>query len=494
MEARDMAVESMAGTSAGSWRALPVLMIGTFLIVLDFFAVNVALPAIQADLHTDAAAVEWVIAGYGASFAALLITAGRIADQVGRRKVFMFGLVTFAGASAACGLAPNPAALVVARVAQGAGAALISPTVLAIIGVLYAGASRARAISVYAVVMGVAASGGQLIGGSLIAGNVAGLGWRTIFLINLPLVTVALALAPRLIPESRAEHPRGMDLVGMALLCLALLALVVPLIQGGNAGWPVWAWPCFGLAPLIGAGFCAQQRRRARRGRDPLCDPVLLANRALRIGLTVQLAYWSSQAPFYLVLALYLQRGRGMSPVGAGAVFTIQALAYLVVSLRAPALARRHGRIVISVGALVLAAGFAALLAGAAAVGTAGSLVVLFAPLVLIGVGIGLCITPLTMTVLAHADPHRSGMVSGMLSTMQQAGNTVGVAATGVIFFNAVPDGYAHAFILALAELAALLLCVAALSRLLPATARKPGTPASTPPCDGAPPRRCRRR
>jgi MFS family permease len=462
------AARAASASGATHWRALPILLVGTFLIVLDFFAVNVALPAIQTSLNTGSAALEWVIAGYGASFAMFMITAGRIADQIGRRRVFALGLVLFGLASAACGLAPTAAVLIGARAIQGVGAALISPTVLALIGVLFPGTARARAISVYAVVMGLAACGGQLIGAVLINADLAGLGWRAIFLINLPLVVLALGLAGWLIPESRAERSRGLDLVGMTLLSLTLLVVVLPLISGRAAGWPSWAWACLGLAPLPGTAFVAQQRWRARSGRDPLCDPVLVANRAFRVGLCVQLAYWCSQAPFYLVLALYLQHGRGLSPLAAGAMFTIQALAYLVVSLRAPALSARHGRIVITLGALVLAVGFASLAIVGALWGAGEPVWVLCAPLVVVGVGIGLCITPLTMTVLAHADPQRSGLVSGALSTMQQAGNTLGVALTGVIFFTALPSGYDHAFTLALAALAILLVGVAALSRLLP--------------------------
>ncbi|MBO0879347.1 MAG: MFS transporter [Mycobacterium sp.] len=462
------AARAASASGASQWRALPILLVGTFLIVLDFFAVNVALPAIQASLDTGSAVVEWVIAGYGASFAMFMITAGRVADQIGRRRVFALGLVLFGVASAACGLAPTAAVLIGARVIQGIGAALISPTVLALIGVLFPGAARARAISVYAVVMGLAASGGQLIGAALITADLAGLGWRAIFLINLPLIMLVLGLVGRLIPESCAERPRGLDLVGMTLLSLTLLVLVLPLISGRAAGWPSWAWACLGLAPLLGMAFVAQQHRRARADRDPLCDPVLVANRAFRVGLGVQLAYWCSQAPFYLVLSLYLQHGRGLSPLGAGAVFTIQALAYLVVSLRAPALAARHGRIVITLGALVLAVGFASLATVSALWGATEPVWVLCPPLVVIGAGIGLCITPLTMTVLTHADPQRSGLVSGALSTMQQAGNTLGVALTGIIFFTALPSGYGNAFTLALAELASLLVGVAALSRLLP--------------------------
>src|SRR5215469_2857139 len=176
---------------------LPVLMMAVFAIVLDFFVVNVALPAIQAELHASSSATEWIVAGYGLAFAVLIITGGRLGDRFGRRRVFCAGLALFVLASALCGLAVIPAVLVVARFAQGAGAALISPNVLAIIGVAYTGPARVRAITVYGIVMGLAAAGGQLLGGVIIAANPLGLGWRAIFLINIPIGLGALGWSRR---------------------------------------------------------------------------------------------------------------------------------------------------------------------------------------------------------------------------------------------------------------------------------------------------------
>ncbi len=179
------------------------------MIVLDFFIVNVALPSMQARLHASTSALEWVVAGYGLAFSTMLITAGRLGDQIGRRRLFAAGLALFVVTSAACGLAPNPDLLVAARVLQGMAAALISPTVLSIIGVTFTGPARVRAISIYGVVMGLAAASGQLIGGVLIQGNVWGLGWRTVFLINVPVGVAALILTPRWLTESRGPHITG---------------------------------------------------------------------------------------------------------------------------------------------------------------------------------------------------------------------------------------------------------------------------------------------
>lgn len=301
---RPSTVAPGATRSAGGWLVLPVLMAGTFLIVLDFFVVNVTIPAMQSGLRASTSAIEWVVAGYGLTFAVFLISAGRLGDGVGRRRAFSIGLALFVLASATCGLAPNAPVLVGARLAQGVGAALISANVLSIVGVLYAGPRRARAITVYGMVMGVAAAGGQLIGGLLIHADVAGGGWRSVFLINVPVGLAALALAPRLVPESRAEHARRIDAVGMVLVILGLAALVLPLVEGLQQGWPAWTWVSLGAAAILLCALGAHQRWLAGRGGAPLLDPALLRIGSLRAGLVTQLSYWCGQAALFLVLAL----------------------------------------------------------------------------------------------------------------------------------------------------------------------------------------------
>jgi EmrB/QacA subfamily drug resistance transporter len=456
---------------ASPWAALPVVLAGTFMVVLDFFIVNVAMPAMQADLHASSGAVEWVVAGYGLTFATLLITAGRLGDQLGRRRMFSLGLALFTAASAACGLAWSPAALVVARLVQGMAAALLSPQVLSIIGVAYTGPDRVRALSVYGIVLGLAAVGGQLVGGVLVQADLAGLGWRSCFLINVPVGAAALALVPRLVPESRAERSSRIDLVGTVLVTAGLTAVVLPLVEGRSHGWPLWTWAALAGAPAILLAFAVHQRRLGRRGGAPLLDPALFRDRGFSAGLLTQLVFWCGQASFFLVLALYLQLGRGLDALQAGLVFTILAAAYLVASVRAPALTERLGRRLPAIGALVLASGHALLAASVADVGTTGSVGLLAPALLLVGAGMGLVITPLTSTVLASLEPHRAGAASGALSTMQQVGNALGVAVTGVVFFGALDGGFAHAFEVSLVQLAALCGVVAGLTWLLPRAA-----------------------
>jgi EmrB/QacA subfamily drug resistance transporter len=442
------------------------------MVVLDFFIVNVALPSMQHSLHASPGAIEWVVAGYSLTSAVFLITASRLGDHIGRRRAFSLGLGLFTLASAGCGLAGTPFVLVLARLIQGVGAALLMPNVLSIIGATFDGPDRVRALGVYGLVMGLAAVGGQLIGGVLVQANIAGLGWRSCFLINVPIGVAAVALAPRFVAESRGERGRGLDLTGTMLVTAGITAVVLPLVEGRQHGWPLWTWISLALAPVILAVFAVHQRRLASRGGAPLLPPALLRQRSLSAGLITQLAFWCGQASFFLVLALYLQQGRGMTALKSGLVFTILAAAYVVASAQAPALTERYGRKLLAGGALVLAAGHGLLLAAVADVGVGGSIVALIPGLLLIGAGMGLVIVPLTTTIMGTVGPEQAGAVSGALSTMQNVGGALGVAITGVIFFGAVHAGYAHALELSLAQLAVLLLTVAGLTRLLPAHRR----------------------
>jgi EmrB/QacA subfamily drug resistance transporter len=463
---------SVRAPSNPSWSTLIVLMLGTFMFVLDFFIVNVALPSIQHGLGAGEGAIEWVVAGYTISTAVLLVTGGRLGDQFGRRRMFAVGMAIFVATSAACALAPDPAVLVVARVIQGVGAALMAPNILSILGVVYTGPARVRAISVYGMVMGLAATSGQIIGGILIRADVAGLGWRTIFWINVPIGAAALLAAPRLIPESRDPRASRLDLTGVTLITACLIAVVLPLVEGRQAGWPAWSWAALAAAVPLAIAFAVHQRRKADRGGVPLLNPRIFASWPLRAGLITQTAFWCQQAASYLVLGLYLQQGRGLSPLAAGGVFTFLAVGYLLTSFRAPALTMRFGRSVIAAGAVTAALGDAALYLATAHAGTGGSVAWLFPGLLLLGAGQGLCITPLTTTVLSHSDPATAGSVSGALSTAQQVGNSVGVAVTGVLFFGALGHGYGLAFERSVLQMGALLLVVAALTRLMPGRQR----------------------
>jgi EmrB/QacA subfamily drug resistance transporter len=463
------------GQRAATWAPLAVILCGTFVYVLDFFVVNVALPSIQRGLAASPAAIEWIVAGYGLSSAAFLITGGRLGDHYGRRKMFCAGIAVFTVASALCGAAPDAGFLIAARLAQGIGGAVMAPNVLSILGTTYSGPARVKAISVYGMVMGLAAVGGQLIGGLLISANVAGLGWRLIFWVNIPVGIAALALARRLVPESRAaESGTGsagrLDLRGAALLTAALVAILLPLLDGRQQGWPPWSWACLAAGPVILGLFAVHLRRAARHAGHPLLDPAIFAVRAFRAGVACQLLFYCQTAAGYLLLALYLQEGRGLSPMKAGGVFAVLAVGFIATSLRAPALTMRFGRRVVTIGALLAALGNVLLILAVLPGGPGAPLVALFPGLFLVGAGQGLCLTPLTTTVLSHADATRAGSVSGALATAQQVGNAVGVAVSGLIFYGLLADGhrYATAYRWSMAEMGVLLVGVAALTFTIP--------------------------
>jgi MFS family permease len=445
-----------------------VILAGTSMAVLDFFIVNVALPAMQRSLHAGGSTLEWVAAGYALTTAVLLIASGRLGDRYGRRRMFALGLGLFTLASVACGIAPNSATLVTGRLAQGAGGALMGTNVLSLIGVIYSDpADRAKALGAYATVMGFAAVGGQLIGGALLQLDPLGLGWRSCFLINLPIGIAAMVASIRVIPESRGEAT-SVDLPGIALITAALTALVLPLVEGRQLDWPLWCWISLALvAPLTGV-FALQQRRLQQAGMMPLLDRSLLGMRSFRAGLAAQLVFWCGQASFFLILALFLQQGHGLTPLAAGGVVIALALPYVVTSMRATLLAARYGRNVVTASALTLVTGHLVLIGTVALDGTTGSVLALLPGLGIVGIGMGLGMAPLTGGLLAGLRPEQAGAASGALTTAQYVGSALGVALVGIAFFGGLGAGFASAFEHGLWVLVGALSLVAVLSRRLP--------------------------
>ncbi|MEO6897729.1 MAG: MFS transporter [Caldimonas sp.] len=447
--------------------ALPLILSGTFMVTLDFFIVNVALPSIQRDLQASAAELELVVIGYGLAIAATLITGGRLGDMHGRRRLFVVGVALFTLASAACGLAPTAGLLVAARVGQGVAGALLQPQVLAMLGVLYEGGERAKAFAAYGLALGLGAAGGQLIGGVLIHADLAGLGWRSCFLINVPIGVLALTLVGRVLPTIQGLRASRLDLPGMVLVAVALTATVFPLVQGRAEGWPAWSLVCLaGSVPLL-AWFWRNQRSLASRGGQPLIAPSLLENRRFALGLLVSLLFYIGNASLYFVLALYLQQGLELSALRSGLVFTMLAAGFFATSTAAPWFTRRLGHDAIFVGALVLAAGDAALYAIVDTLSTANVAVML--PMLLVqGCGLGMIMAPLVSVVLADLPAEHAGAASGVLGTVQQVGNTLGVALIGILYFGALSRNVeagaaAHAFAVSLLYLLASALGVAAL-------------------------------
>ena len=457
------------GLDAFSLVRVLILVSGMFMIGLDFFGVNVAIPSLRAHLHASSASVEFIVSGFSLAYAASMITAGRLGDLYGRRRMFGTGMVLFTLASLCAGLAPAAGVLIAARVAQGIGAAVMTPQMLAILNVSFTGPQRVRAFTAFCLSMGLSATFGQLIGGALIYLNVGGFGWRTIFLVNVPVGAASLSLMRTFIPESRGTGRQGLDVAGAVLGACGLLAIVVPLVEGREQGWPLWSWVCLAAAAPLLAAFAVRQHRLEAGDRAPLISLRLFRERAFSVGIVIILGFFTAMASFMLVLALYLQNGHGVSPLASGEIFSALGIGYVPAAFAAPRVAARLGKHVLTLGALIVAAGYAALIATVAGIGVTGSSAWMMVGLFVAGAGMAMFVNPVTSTVLAGVSPRHAAAAAGVLSTAQEGGNALGVAAIGVVFFGLLGHGdYARAFEWSVAVLAVLTLAVAGLVVALP--------------------------
>jgi MFS family permease len=303
--------------SAKGW-LLAVLLVGPFMSQADATIANVATPSIHADLGASAAALELVIGGYLLTFSVLLITGARLGQTHGYRRVFLAGIATFGLASLACGLAPDPTLLVVARVLQGISAALMFPQALTGIQLNFEGAERVRAIGLYAIALSVGAVSGQILGGALVSANIAGSHWRAIFLINVPIAAITVAAALRYLPADEPRASKAIDLVGVAALTASAALIVLPLVLGRAEGWPVWTWLCLAAAGPAFALFLATQRRVAARGEAPLINVAVLARPAVGWALLALLAATATYYALLFTLAQYLQVHTRLLPQAGG--------------------------------------------------------------------------------------------------------------------------------------------------------------------------------
>jgi EmrB/QacA subfamily drug resistance transporter len=432
------------------WLTLAVVLSASFLGTLDFFIINLALPSIQADLHANFAHLQLVIAAYGLAYAVCLITGGRLGDLYGRKRLFLAGVAGFTLASALCGLAPGPPALVAARALQGAAGAVLFPQVLAIVQVTFPAHQRGRAFAAFGLAQGAASFSGIVLGGLLVRADLFGLGWRPIFLVNLPVGVLALAAGWALVPESRSPTARRLDPGGVALASAGLLLLVYPLVQGPESGWPGWAFACLGCAPAVLAGFVAYEQRVRARGGSPLVELALFGDRAFAVGLLTTLAFCGGLAAFFLTLTLFLQHGLGLGPTEASLAFAPFAVGYLASSAVAVRLGSRLGRGVIHVGTAAMAGALGWLVVLARARGSALGSGELLPVLLAYGAGQGLVFPSLIRTALSAVGPADAGSASGVLATVQQVAFALGVAVIGGVFSSALGGGGARAHAAAL--------------------------------------------
>lgn len=421
--------------------ALAILLLGGFITVFDLFVVNVAIPSMQSDLGVGFAEIGFVIAGYELAFGVLLIAGGRLGDRHGRRRLFMLGMAGFAVTSFLCGIAPDATSLIIARLLQGATGAILFPQVYALLRVMYDDDGRRRAFGLLGMTLGLAAIAGQVLGGLIVESNLFGLGWRIIFLINLPIGLIAV-LAARIIPESGSSDALRVDWPGIGLATMGLLLLLLPLLEGPNIGWPIWTWISMAASIVLLATFLAWEHLVAKRGGDPAIDLTLFRNMGFSAGSLVVLLIYSTSTSLFLCFALLVQSGLGLTPFEAGMLFAPASVGFVASSMLAPKLVARFGNISIAGGALIYAAGIGWLIVAASGLVDGAETFALIPPLILFGFGQGLSMTPLLNLVIGYVEESHAGMAAGFISTMQQVGGAFGVSVVG-IFFVSILDGKA---------------------------------------------------
>jgi EmrB/QacA subfamily drug resistance transporter len=438
--------EPEAGTDPRRWRALAVCMVAGFMSLLDVSIVNVAIPSIREGLDASASALQWIVSGYALSFGLLLVPAGRLGDARGRRLVFVAGLGLFTVASALCGLALSATWLVVTRLLQGFAGGVFQPQIAALIQREFRGPERRTAFGIFGATVGLSTAVGPVLGGLIIQALGTDLGWRGIFMVNVPIGIVAIPLALRLLPRDRVTGQReSLDPVGVVLLATGVLLLLLPLVEGRQYGWPWWTWVLLGLAVPVVAGFGLWERRQRRRGLAPVVDITLFRVRSYAAGTALATTYFAGFTGVFFVLTLYLQLGHGYSALLAGLSTIPFALSSAVTAGLSSRVSGRIGARILPLGLVLVLAGFlgveiAVRLADGPHVGWA-----LVAPLIVAGSGSGLVIAPNQALTLAEVPPAASGSAAGVLQTGQRVGSAIGIAAVGTAFFAALaptqPEG-----------------------------------------------------
>lgn len=437
-----MTTETPARTAAGHANlALTVVLVAVFMDMVDSTIVNIALPHIQADLGAGSAEAQWILAGYSLTFALVLITGGRIGDIFGRKRVFLTGVAGFIIASVLCGAAVDPGMLIGARLFQGVSAALMVPQVMSVIMIMFQERARYKAFAVYGAVLSLGNVSGPLLGGLLTEYNVFGLHWRAIFYVNVPIGLLTFLGAALFMPESKSDRPLRVDYAGIGLISLVSFALMYPLIQGREAGWPAWMIVLLVAAVPLLVVFHLAQRRRDRRDGSALVPPELLRHRSFVVGLVMLLVLYTGLASLFLVLSYDFQQGLGWSPIKTALSWLGWPIGITATSGIAQRFGATHGRQLIQAGLLVMSAGMLVLIWLMSSSGTTVSWWEVATPTLVMGLGMGLCVSILTNVVLADVPEHNAGAGSGVTNAILQLGAAAGIAIVGLIFFGQLSSG-----------------------------------------------------
>jgi EmrB/QacA subfamily drug resistance transporter len=422
--------------------AMGVLIFASFMDLLDATIVNVALPSIRNDLDANGAQLEWTVGGYLLAFAVLMITGGRLGDIFGHRRLFVTGVVGFTAGSLLACVAPSIAVLLVARVVQGGFAAMMVPQMLSSLQALYSPRERAAMLGVVGAVSGLSAVIGPVLGGWLVSSDAFGMGWRSIFLINLPIGVVLVALALRSVPDTRSEHPLRLDPLGLVLATTGVLGVVYALVEGRQQDWATWIWALGATGLVVLAACVVQQVRRERSTGSALLPMRLFADRGFSAGLVTQGAFQGSVAGFALTLTVYVQTGLGWSAIHAGMTLLPFSLGAFVGTGISVPLGMKLGKVVMVTGAALQSAATVWVLAVVHGQGDGLTTWDLVPALVVSGIGLGLLVVPLVDVALATVPTTEAGAASGAYGTVQQVGAALGVAVIGTVFFGVVGTTY----------------------------------------------------
>lgn len=423
------------------WFALAIVMTAAFMDLVDVTIVNIAIPSITRDTGASFSSIQWITAGYALAFAAGLITGGRLGDIYGRKRLFLIGIAGFTVASALCGFAANPEMLVASRILQGGTAALMVPQVLSIVHATFPAHERGKVFGLFGAIVGLGAVSGPLLGALLTEWNIAGLEWRPIFLINLPVGIAGLILGRKFITESKAPKALRLDLIGVVLVTAGMLMLIYPLTRGEELDWPLWGFLSMAGSLVVFLVLVLFEQRKARRDGSPLVELSLFRVKSFAAGIAVQLTFGVGLGIFFLVWTLYMQEGLGWSALRAGTTGIPFSVAVSVAAgISVQKLVPRFGRKVLQAGALLMAAGLLLYIWESDRYGMGITSWQMALPLVVMGLGMGLIVAPLADAVLSEVPKEHSGSASGLFNTVQQMGNALGLALVSVIFFGAIGD------------------------------------------------------
>ncbi|MCB1454752.1 MAG: MFS transporter [Nitratireductor sp.] len=425
------------------WRALAVLLIASFMNMIDVTIVNVALPSLQRNLGATSSGIEWVVAAYIMAFALGLLPFGRLGDTFGHRRIFLWGVAAFTIASTFCGMATSIEVLIAARVLQGVAGAMMTPQTLAIAQVIFPPRERGSAFALFGLSAGLAAVTGPIAGGLLVDANLFGMEWRPIFLVNIPVGILAIFAGLRYLPPLPGERALGIDLGGIFLAGITMVLAVFPLVEGREAGWPAWCFWMLAASIPAAIAFVFWQRRQNSHDRPQLFPVVLLSNGQFMLGTLVSTAFFSAVPSFFFVLAMFLQIGFGLSPIESGLTTVPFSVGVLVSSLVSGRFAGRYSRERMIAGAVMLVCAMLALRWLITTIGDSIDHWLFLPPLLLGGLGLGTTISPLFQTVLSTVPGRDAGSASGGLQAFQQVGGAIGVATVGQMFFARLAEGMA---------------------------------------------------